>query len=350
MIAGEGSFTVKKKYVFIAILGMVLFFFVPIVLVMIPFGTDEDKAFLSIRKGENAAETVEEAAATAEKASEADAKPMTVPVFRSETETVEKVDLEEYVAGVVASEMPAEFEMEALKAQALTARTYVAKQINSPADINLPDGALVTDTPMHQVFQSQEELRDKWGDDFEWKMEKIHKAVQATKGQVLTYEGKPITAAFFSTSNGYTENAEDYWQNPVPYLQSVKSPWDKTSPRYENEQRIPVEEVERLLGVTIGGGETGEITERTEGGRVAAVKLGGKTFHGREVRETLELDSSDFQIGRDGNNLVFRTKGWGHGVGMSQYGAEGMAKEGKNYKEILHHYYKGVDIANLTNT
>ena len=178
-------------------------------------------------------------------------------------------------------------------------------------------------------------------------MDKIRKAVRETKGQVLTYQDEPITAAFFSTSNGYTENAEDYWQNPVPYLQSVESPWDKQSPRYENVQRVPVTEVERILGVSLPSQEAGTITERTEGGRVAAFQIGGKTFHGREIREKLQLDSSDFQVERQGEELHFRTKGWGHGVGMSQYGAEGMAKEGKSYEDILSHYYKGVTISSF---
>ncbi|MGY4688427.1 stage II sporulation protein D [Salibacterium sp. K-3] len=271
-----------------------------------------------------------------------------IPVFRSETETVEQTGLEEYVAGVVASEMPAEFEMEALKAQALTARTYAAKQLASPSKIDLPEGALVTDTTMHQVYQSEEELKKAWGEDFEWKMDKVEEAVRATEGQVLTYEGKPITAAFFSTSNGYTENAEDYWQNPEPYLQSVESPWDEESPRYKNSIRIPVAEVEQALGISLQNGDTGTIVSRTESSRVEEMKIGGETFEGREIREKLDLDSTDFTVSRDGSSMIFSTKGWGHGVGMSQYGADGMAAEGKTYDEILKHYYRGVEISSLS--
>ncbi|SFQ27515.1 stage II sporulation protein D [Salibacterium halotolerans] len=272
----------------------------------------------------------------------------TIPVFRSETETVEQTGLEEYVAGVVASEMPASFDIEALKAQALTARTYAAKQIASPSEINLPDGALVTDTTMHQVYQNEEELKEEWGSDFEWKMEKVNKAVRATEGQVLTYEGKPITAAFFSTSNGHTENAEDYWQNSEPYLQSVESPWDTSSPRYSNEITIPVAEVEQALGISLSKGAAGTVLSHTESSRVEEMEFGGETFSGREIREKLELDSTDFTVSRQGNDMVFSTKGWGHGVGMSQYGADGMADEGKTYKEIVKHYYKGVEITGLS--
>ncbi|MFC5711499.1 stage II sporulation protein D [Thalassorhabdus alkalitolerans] len=267
-----------------------------------------------------------------------------VSVFRSKSEMIEEIPLEDYVTGVVASEMPASFEMEALKAQALTARTYIIQQVLQPADINLPDGAMVSDTPMHQVYHSKEELKEQWGSEYEWKINKIEEAVKGTAGQVLTFEGEPITAAFFSTSNGYTENSEDYWENEIPYLRSVESPWDQESPRYENAKRFTQTEFEQKLGITLGESAIGDIVERTEGGRVSEVVIGERTFHGRDVREKLELDSSDFTFEQLGNEVVVYTKGWGHGVGMSQYGADGMAKEGKSYKDIIQHYYQGVSV------
>ncbi|MFZ4452976.1 stage II sporulation protein D [Salibacterium aidingense] len=329
-----------KKGVLVSVLLITLFFLIPVLFVGLP-----DKSEKTWTESGETPEDLEQKPLTQ---LEQEEREKSIPVFRSETETVEQMNLEEYVAGVVASEMPAEFEMEALKAQALTARTYAAKQMASPAEINLPEGALVTDTPMHQVYQSEEELKEKWGEDYEWKMDKVKEAVLATAGQVLTFEGQPITAAFFSTSNGYTENAEDYWQNSEPYLQSVESPWDKGSPRYENVTRIPVEELEQTLGVSLQNGEAGTILSRTDGNRVEELELGDQTFNGREIREKLELDSADFSITREGNNVIFSTKGWGHGVGMSQYGADGMAKEGKNYREIVKHYYKGVEISSLS--
>ena len=271
---------------------------------------------------------------------------VTVPVFRSQLNTIEEVALEEYVMGVVASEMPAEFEMEALKAQALTARTYIIKQLMKPGDIGIPDGAVVTDTVMHQVYKSKEELKEAWQKDFEWKYTRIQEAVMQTKGQVLTYDGQPITAAFFSTSNGYTENSEDYWQNPFPYLRSVESPWDETSPRYVAQLKMSVQEFQQKLGVQLpGDGSIGKIVNRTDGNRVATVNIGGKELTGREIREKLELNSTDFRWQRQGNEIVIQTKGWGHGVGMSQYGANGMAKEGRTYQDIVQHYYQGVSVA-----
>ncbi|MBM7095610.1 stage II sporulation protein D [Bacillus sp. H-16] len=277
---------------------------------------------------------------------------LTVSVFRSQSETIEEVDFESYIAGVVASEMPASYEKEALKAQALTARTYIIRQMTSPSDVNIPEGADVTDTVMHQVFQDQEELKARHGDNYEDMMAKIEEAVAETKGEVITFNGSPITATFFSTSNGYTENSEEYWENEIPYLRSVESPWDKESPRFNGERTFTVPEFESTLGVSvagISGSAIGDITERTTGGRVGKVRFGDTEFTGREIRDKLELDSSDFTITRNGTEIVVTTRGWGHGVGMSQFGADGMAKEGKTYQDIIHHYYKDVQITEADN-
>jgi stage II sporulation protein D len=273
---------------------------------------------------------------------------LTVAVFRSKTQKIEEFDFEDYIIGVVASEMPAEFSIEALKAQALTARTYIIKHMLNPSEINIPKGAQVTDTVQHQVFRSDADLREFWGKDYDWAKAKVTEAVRATRGQIITYEGSPITASFFSTSNGYTENSEDYWPNKFSYLRSVESPWDSESPRYKTEKTITSQEFFNALGVKLpGDGTVGEITSRTQGGRVAKVEVNGKTFTGRDIREKLDLDSSDFQWKRSGNNVVIQTKGWGHGVGMSQWGAEGMAKEGKSYQEIIKYYYNGVQISSI---
>jgi stage II sporulation protein D len=270
-----------------------------------------------------------------------------VAVYRTQTKAVETILLEDYVIGVVASEMPAEFEMEALKAQSLTARTYIVKQLLQPSEMKLPEGANVTDSILHQVFRSKEELKKLWGADYEWKMERITKAVKETSGQILTYDGSPIEASFFSTSNGYTENSEDYWQNEIPYLKSVESPWDVDSPKFYDQKSLSVSEFQRKLNVTLpnDGKTIGPITNYTEGKRVAKVTINGKTLEGREVREKLDLKSSDFTWERKGDQVVVTTKGYGHGVGMSQYGANGMAKEGGTFKEIVNHYYQGITIS-----
>lgn len=272
-----------------------------------------------------------------------------IAVYRSNAESVEQMALEDYVIGVVASEMPADYEVEALKAQALAARTFaVAKMKNSDKDGDVPQGALVTDTVAHQVYQSKDELKEKWEDEFDSNWEKVETAVRATSGEIITYDGEPITASFFSTSNGFTENAEDYWEQEVPYLKSVPSPWDKQSPRFANETVIPIGEFEAALGITLkNDGSIGTIATRTTGGRVETVTFENKTLSGREVREALELDSSDFSWHVSNGHVVIQTKGWGHGVGMSQYGANGMAQEGKTYKEIVQYFYKDVEIESM---
>ncbi|WP_053218124.1 stage II sporulation protein D [Virgibacillus senegalensis] len=270
-----------------------------------------------------------------------------VKVYRTNSEEVETVPLEDYVTRVVASEMPAEFELEALKAQALAARTYIVNHLTVEPDEN-PKGADVTDTVQHQVYKSEEELHDIWKSDYNWKMNKIVEAVAETKGEIVTYNEQPITPAFFSTSNGFTEDSENYWEGELPYLRSVASPWDKESPKYLDQQIFTTAEVEQALGITIDNSAAvaAEI-ERTESQRVATITIGGESFSGREVREKLGLRSSDFEVEQKKDHVIFTTKGYGHGIGMSQYGANGMAKEGKNYKQILQYYYKGADINNI---
>jgi stage II sporulation protein D len=269
-----------------------------------------------------------------------------VAVYRMSHKEIEKVGLERYVVGVVAAEMPATFELEALKAQALAARTYIVKQMMSDGQLGVPDGADVTDTVTHQVYKNEADMKKSWKKDYDWKLKKVQEAVIATKGKILTYEGTPISTTFFSTSNGYTENSEDYWSNAFPYLRSVASPWDvEESPKFNSQVVMSIGEFEQKLGVKVGANkQIGEIIERTKGKRVAKVNFNGKTLTGKDIREKLELRSTDFSWVVKGNQIVINTKGYGHGVGMSQYGANGMAKEGKTYEEIVKHYYQGVSI------
>lgn len=271
-----------------------------------------------------------------------------VPVMRTASEQVENVPLETYVTRVVASEMPADFELEALKAQSLAARTYIVNHMM--ANGKNKDNP-VTDTVQHQVYKNEDELRKVWGSAFDSKMNKLKEAVSSTSGQILTYKKEPITPSFFSTSNGYTENSEDYWGQKLPYLRSVKSPWDEKSPKFQDQQVFTRGQVANALGVNLAGGTAAafEVT-RTEGGRVAEVKVGANRFSGKKMRELLGLPSSDFRIEQKNDHFIFKTRGYGHGVGMSQYGANGMAKEGKNYKDIVKHYYKGIEISSVDET
>ena len=274
-------------------------------------------------------------------------------VYRSSLSKIEEIPLEDYLVGVVASEMPADFHIEALKAQALTARTYIVRQLTGKGNHSgLPKGAEVGDTIMDQVYSSDDQLKKEWGAAYSTNRKKILDAVRATSGQIITYNGQPIDASFFSTSNGYTENSEDYWSSALPYLRSVPSPWDVSSPKFNNQTIIPVADFEAKLGIQLNAGSSsiGEILGRTAGNRIAKVDFSGKILTGKQIREKLGLTSSDFTWVRDGNSIIIHTKGYGHGVGMSQYGANGMAAEGKTYEQIVKYYYKGVQITSTQNT
>lgn len=269
-----------------------------------------------------------------------------VSVMRAASDNVEDVPLETYVARVVASEMPADFELEALKAQALAARTYIANHLLYQEEDSESD---VSDTTEHQVYKNDKELRSQMKDEYDEKMEKIKQAVAETEGEIITYDDEIITPAYFSTSNGYTEDAGDYWEDDIPYLQSVESPWDKDSPKYLDQKVLSAAEVENILGANLSGGKEFAISH-TDSGRVDTIELGDKTFSGREVREALDLRSSDFSIEEKNGHFIFKTKGFGHGIGMSQYGANGMAGDGKSYKDIITHYYHDVAISQLSDS
>ncbi|MFD2616224.1 stage II sporulation protein D [Terrilactibacillus laevilacticus] len=275
---------------------------------------------------------------------------ITVSVYRENLKKTQKVPFNDYLVGVVGSEMPAKFDLEALKAQTLAARTYIISHLLGSGSTSFPDGGQVTDTTQNQVYKNDQELRRIWGKDYNWKIKKIRQAVHETADQIIMYKGEPIsTPSFFSTSNGYTENAKDYWSGDIPYLQSVSSPWDKASPKYKVTEKQSVDTVERKLNINLSktDGSIGKVIKRTDGKRIATFKIGNKTFTGRQIREALNLRSTDFTMKRKGNQVIIKTIGYGHGVGMSQYGAEGMAKEGANYKQILSHYYKGTSIQNM---
>ena len=272
-----------------------------------------------------------------------------ISVYRTQTKTVEIHPIEEYIAGVVSAEMPADFELEALKAQAMAARTYIVRRIAEKDFADVPQGAYVTDTIQHQVYLDEAQRKQAWGKDYSWKIERIRQAVVETQGQVLTFEGRPINATFFSTSNGYTENSEEYWVNEIPYLRSVEVPWDKNSPKYQEKISMPLTEVEKKLGIkltaaAISSGKWMQILETTTGNRIGKVQIGDKVYTGRELREKLELKSSSFQWVINGGKLELTTFGYGHGVGMSQWGAHGMAQAGKKAAEIVQYFYQGIAI------
>ncbi|MCZ8523340.1 MULTISPECIES: stage II sporulation protein D [Paenibacillus] len=280
-----------------------------------------------------------------------------IPVYLSKSKTTDRIPLEAYVRGVVAAEMPAEFELEALKAQALAARTYILRRMLDGDRSGVPAGeALVTDTTAHQAYVTDEELEERWGGSYAKVRDKLNRAVEETKDTVLTYGGQPIEASFFSTSNGYTENSEDYWNIKIPYLRSVPSPWDAgLSPRYKETVKFTSKELQTKLGLpaalpaSAGGGKALQVLARSQGKRILKLSAGGKQFTGREVREKLGLNSSGFQWNYRSGVWEITTFGYGHGVGMSQWGAQGMALEGRKAEEIVKHYYTGIELSKASN-
>lgn len=284
-------------------------------------------------------------------------------VYIKNQDIVKEMPLEEYLTSVVAAEMPAEFELEALKAQAVAARTYVygrMKKIYTPKDDTHKGADICTDSAHCQAWIGKKEALEKWGflkAANNWS--KIVRAVMETEGMIILYEKSVVNPVFHANSGGMTENAEDVWTGTeVPYLKSVKSEGEDASSGYKVETVFKEEDIivklkdkypdikpdpKKLLDEI-------EILERTEAGRVKTIKVGDLTLKGTELRSLLSLRSTNFNIEKDSEGgIKITTVGYGHGVGMSQWGANYLAKNGETYEGILKHYYKGVYIDSIEN-
>ena len=261
---------------------------------------------------------------------------------KRENGNIDEVLFEDYIVGVVAAEMPVTFEMEALKAQAVAARTYVLRKIEDNKDSDYD----ILDTVMNQVYIDINQMKEKWQSNFDDNFEKLKKAVNETKGEYLTYEGGLIQIFFFSTSNGKTENSGDVFSEALPYLRSVESKWDDISPVFNDTAIFTLQEFYFNLGLEYSDNLNIEITKRNITGSVSEIKVNDNLFKGTDFRKKLGLKSTYFDI-EITDNVIIKTKGYGHGVGMSQYGAQGMALEGYKYDEILKYYYSGVEINKL---
>ncbi len=275
-----------------------------------------------------------------------------ISVYFHKEKAVHTVNLEEYLCGVVAAEMPASFEPEALKAQAVAARSYAVHKKNGINSDHTK--AVVCTDPNHcKAYLTKEELARKWGQDTEKYSEKISNAVFSTSGEVITYKGEVALAVFHSQSGGgRTENSADVWGGDVPYLVSVESHGEEEAPNFYSTVVFEFVEFREILeknipGIKIISAKDVGVTETNESGSVAFVNIGNKKISGKDMRTYFKLRSSCFTIKADDNNVTFEVTGYGHGVGMSQYGANAMAKEGADYKKILTHYYTGTKIENV---
>lgn len=256
-----------------------------------------------------------------------------ITLYRSNGEIL-NLTINEYLIGAVAGEMPASFNIEALKAQAVVSRTYLLKRIKN--------NNIIIDSTMQQVYKDNNELKNMWKNDFDKYYSKIKKAVLDTDKIAIYYNGDYIDALYHSTSNGYTLNSEDVWSNAIPYLKSVESKWDLNASSYLKNTNKDIAYVLSLFG--IDDINKIQIVSRDDTNHVKEIKVGDKIYKGTTFRSLLKLRSTDFDIMVNDNSVVFITRGFGHGVGMSQYGANGMANEGYNYIDILNHYYTNVSI------
>ena len=272
----------------------------------------------------------------------------TITVFMTESSEIMKMEMKDYIIGVVAAEVPASYETEAIKAQAIVAMTYAQYRKKHPDKSISAD--ISDDSSKHQGYMSDDDMKEKWGDAYESYRTKIEDAVDSVTGSVILYENEPIMAAYHAISGGKTESAENIWGEDIPYLQSVDSEWDIYSSRYTSELRLTADEVKKIMKTSEKADfdspeeEWIEIKKTTDNGTVLEAMICGIALTGIETRELFALRSPVFDVQYEDGEFIFTVSGYGHGVGMSQNGANCMAKEGKTAEEIIKHYYKGVTI------
>lgn len=275
----------------------------------------------------------------------------TFKLFDKSTNTVIEVNDKDFLYGAVVCEMSPGFEIEALKAQAVASYTFFCRERNAsrgnPKE-ELKGADFEVDIENWKYYTTKDKMRSRWGSNFDSYYKKVTEAVDSVEGEILTTEsGEPILAAYHAISSGNTERCSDVFGGEAPYLEAVASPGDLFAPNYLTKAEVSIDEFKSAimsLNHDAGFGDDlsqwiGEI-ERTSSGMVKKINIGGVDFSGSEIRSAFSLRSADFEIKQEEAKFVFTVRGYGHGVGMSQYGAEYMAKQGASYKEILDWYYK----------
>ncbi len=278
-----------------------------------------------------------------------------INVFHHSRGELVEMPLEEYVVGVVSAEMPASFGKEALKAQAVIARTYALAQMREGGGRGCdrhPSADICTEAQHCQAWESQEEAREKWAvhqQDKKW--DKITAAVNSTRDMVVTYQGKPVDAVFHSTCGGHTDNSEEVWSTASSYLKGVECGYCSHSPWSNHKVTYTLEEFSRLISQFPRAQPAASylqpsftVLDSSSTDRWRNIRLNNLSLTGHELRNLLDLPSTRVNWRVDNNNILFETKGYGHGVGLCQYGADGMSRKGYNYKEILKFYYQGVEV------
>lgn len=279
---------------------------------------------------------------------------ITIKLLHTGSGQIEEINLDEYLYGVVSAEMPASFQIEAIKAQAVVARTYTIYQIQNNG--NKHEGAHICDSSQCcQAWITKEDRLAKWDEaERESNWQKITKAVDETAGKIITYEGNPINAFFHSNSGGVTESSVNIWGGvEYPYLKSVETSGEEGYSQYSSEVIFTEEELLNKIKVNypdvqidFNAEDCIQIIEYTDSGRVRTIKFGNIQIAGTEARTILGLRSTNFIVNKQEGKIIFSVTGYGHGVGMSQTGADSLAKSGKGYEEIIKHFYTGVQITN----
>ena len=279
----------------------------------------------------------------------------TISLLHKETNQIEKIPLDEYLYGVVSAEMPASFEDEALKAQAVVARTYTIYKIKNSKNKH-GDAQICDDSTCCQAWISKEDRMAKWKEEErESNWNKIVNAVNSTQGKIITYQGEPIDAFFHSNSGGKTEIPVNVWGGTgFPYLQVVETSGEENYSQYNSEVTMSKDDFVNKIKekyddfeIDFSKKDCIKIERYTEGGRVKEIKIGNKTLSGVEVRTIFELKSANFEFKISDGEIKFTVKGYGHGIGMSQTGADSLAKNGSTYEDIIHHFYIGVEIKDM---
>ncbi len=273
----------------------------------------------------------------------------TISVYFSTEEKTEELNFRDYIIGVVAAEMPVVFHSEALSALACAAATLARQSIEKGADNTLDGAVISTDSTKHQAYMSVEQMKEKWGKDFNTYYQKLCDAVDKSVDYSITYENELIIAAYHAISPGQTETAGNIWGKDVPYLTPAVSDGDKICQKYMSEKTVSFEdfcEITENEGAVLPEDKSQwfDSGEYTDSGTLKEIKIGGKSFSGSEIRELFSLRSAAVKMGINSEGVVFSVKGYGHGVGLSQYGADYLAKQGYSWQEILRHYYNGIEI------
>ncbi len=280
-----------------------------------------------------------------EKSDNSDLKGSTITVLQTSTGKAIETEIYNYIIGAVAAEMPASFSDEALKAQAVASYTYAVWLRENADNSEKALGYDISDDPSsHQGYLTDEQMKEKWGDKYDSCKNKISEAVMSVSGECVMYENEPILAMFHAISSGQTQSSETVFGNALPYLVSVTAPGDTLSPDFDSENEFSQKELCELLSLESADESLIKSIDTADSGYVRLIVLGSKSYMGNELASLLKLKSPCFSAEYKKGSYIFKVKGYGHGVGMSQYSADYMARQGYTYDEILKHFYKGTYI------